>query len=90
MPKTAEVEKYRLTPEQVSFQKRYKLLKQKQALLEGATMKEQEKIRTLRSLWGELTGEFDALQVPQAPTVEQEGMDEGTEPAADSRWEINY
>jgi len=90
MPKTAEVEKYRLTPEQVGFQKKYKVLKMKQQLLEGATLKTQEQVRTLRGLWGELTGEFDKLQIPQEPTAEFEGMEEGTEPAADQKWQIEY
>lgn len=90
MPKTAEVESYRLTPEQVQFQKKWKVLQVKRQLLEGATLKTQDQVRTLRSLWGELTGEYDKLQIPQEPVTEVEGMEEGTAPAADNKWEIQY
>lgn len=90
MPRTAEVEGFKLTPQQVGFQKRFKILKQKQQLLEGATLDTQERVRTLRSLWGELTGEFDKLQIPQEPTQELEGMEPGTQPAVDSKWQIEY
>lgn len=88
MPTQAEVEEYRLTPEQMDFQKRYKRLKMVQSLLENETLKTQEKVKTLRSMWGELTGEFDKLQMnlPTEPVKELEGMEPGTAPAADRDW----
>jgi hypothetical protein len=90
MPKTAEVEGYRLTPEQIGFQKKYKILKLKQQLLEGATLQTQERTRTLQGMWGELTGEFDKLQIPQEPTQGFEGMEDGTQEASDKNWKIEY
>ena len=88
MPTQAEVEQFRLTPEQTDFQKRWKKLKTLQSILENETLKMQQRARTLKSMWGELTGEFDKLQLdlPQEPVKSFEGMEPGTERAADSSW----
>jgi hypothetical protein len=90
MPKRAEVEEFRLTPQQVGFNKRFRILKQKQQLLEGATLQTQERVKTLKGLWGELNGEFDKLQMPAEALQEFEGMEDEVEPSADSRWNIEY
>lgn len=88
MATQAEVEGYRLAPEQVEFQKKYKRLKLVQQLLENETLKTQEKVKGLRAMWGELTGEFDKLQMnlPTEPVKELEGMEPGVAPAADKGW----
>jgi len=88
MATQAEVEEYRLTPEQVGFQKKYRRLKMVQQLLENETLKTQEKVKGLRAMWGELTGEFDKLQMdlPKEPVKALEGMEPGTAPAADKGW----
>ena len=89
MPQQAEVERYKLTDKQTSFQQQYKKLKSIQRLLEDETLATQERTKTLRSLWQELSGEFERLQlnVPQEPTEEFDGMEEGIQSAADRGWE---
>ena len=89
MPQQAEVEGYKLTDKQVFFQQQYKKLRSIQRLLEDETLATQERTKTLRSLWQELSGEFERLQlnVPQEPIAEFDGMEEGTQPAADKGWE---
>lgn len=88
MPQQAEVERYKLTDKQVSFQQKYKRLKSIQRLLEDETLATQERTKTLRSLWQELSGEFERLQltVPQEPIAEFDGMEEGVQPAPDQGW----
>lgn len=89
MAMQAEVEGYRLAPEQIDFQKKYRRLKLVQQLLENETLKTQEKVKGLRAMWGELTGEFDKLQMnlPTEPVKAIEGMEPGTAPASDRGWE---
>jgi len=86
--KQAEVENYRIGPEQSRFQSKYKQLKAVQQLLEDQTLAQQERTRTLRSLWQELMGEFEKLQLdpPETPVEEFDGMEPGTKPAADQDW----
>ena len=94
MPRTAEVENYRITPEQEGFQKKYGALKKIEMLLKNRTLAEQQRISSLKQLWQELSGEFDQLQLeaPEQPLEELDGMREsGTEPPADRPWyNLNY
>jgi len=93
MPRQSEVERYRIAPEQISFQEKYKRLKGIERLLEAHTLATQQRTRTLKGAWQELSGEFQQLQLtaPQEPTEEYDGMEEGTNPAPDRSWGmINY
>ena len=94
MPITEEVENYRVTPEQESFQKKYAALKKIEALLKNRSLAEQARVQSLKQLWQELSGEYDKLQLeaPEQPLEELEGMnDKGTEPPADKPWySLNY
>lgn len=93
MPRQSEVERYRIAPEQISFQERYKRLKRIEQMLEAQTLATQQRTRTLKGAWQELNGEFQQLQLnaPQEPTEEYDGMEEGTQPAPDRGWgTINY
>lgn len=94
MPRQAEVENYRITPEQEGFQKKYGALKKIEMLLKNKTLAEQQRMMSLKQLWQELSGEFDrlSLEAPENPIQEVEGMaDTGTEPAKDQPWySLNY
>ena len=94
MAAKAEVENYRITPEQGEFQQKYGALKKIEALLKNKTLAEQQRMMSLKQLWQELSSEFQNLgsQTPEQPLEELEGMgEEGIEPATDKPWySINY
>lgn len=78
MPKderTAPVEKFRLTKEQMVFQKRMGTLRQIQELLQARSLLAAGEMKDLRELWRRLEGEFQTLEVPAEPVRELEGME---------------
>lgn len=68
------VEKYRLTPEQMAFQKKFKKLKQIQQLLEARSLGLAAQLKNEQALWQDLEGEFQTLQPPQKSLHELPGM----------------
>jgi len=72
----AKVEDFKLTDSQRSFAGQYKQLKQVEALLQGETLKQQAKSRSLSALWRELNRRFMALTPPETPTHELSGQEE--------------
>jgi len=70
-----EVEKWRLTPEQMAFQKRFKMLKQIQELLEARSLSLGLQAQNEQGLWESLEGEFKKLRPPQKSLQELPGMD---------------
>ena len=83
-----EVEKWKLTKEQMSFQKRFALLKDIQALLEGRSLALALQARNEQELWESLEGEFMKLQPPQKALHELPGMDfeAGSRPSYNLRY----
>jgi hypothetical protein len=69
------VEKYRLTKEQMAFQKKFKKLKQMQQLLEARSLGLAMQMENERDLWNNLQGEFQRLQPPNKSIHELPGMD---------------
>jgi len=74
--KGENVEKYKLTPEQVSWSKKYKSLKLIETMLKKQIMVQQNKFKTLQEMYGQLTKRFEGLaqQLPQEATHELDGM----------------
>lgn len=70
--KQAPVEKWRLTKEQLGFQKKFQRLRDIGTLLEIGTMKKQQELKDLQGLWEELNYGLQSLgqQVPKNPTFE--------------------
>lgn len=89
--KTAPVEKFRLTKEQMQFQKRYKNLKQIQELLQMRTLGVQREAGDLTEMWQMLEGEFQMLTPPSEPVKELQGM-QFNEPVqmAPERYQLKY
>ncbi len=68
------VEKYRLTPEQMTFQKKFKRLKEIQQLLEARSLGLAVQLKNEQALWEDLEGEFRTLAPPQKSLHELPGM----------------
>ena len=88
-PRGDKVEKYKLTKEQLSFQKQFKMLKQVQELLQARSIGLGMQIQDERELWESLEGEFRNLRPPQKALHELSGMnfkEEGEQPA----WNLRY
>ncbi len=84
----APVEKYKLTKEQLDFQKRFKQLQKVRALLQLGTLDVMQRMETMQDLWKSLNLEAQMLQPPEKPINELPGMnfkDEDFE-----RLRINY
>lgn len=71
-----KVEKYKLTPGQVDFQKRFKNLQQMRILLEAATLQKKTEFKNLQEMWKSLEGQYQMLQqsAPGEATHELSGM----------------
>ena len=69
------VEKWKLTPEQMNFQKRFRMLKQIQELLQARSMGLAIQMENEQELWQNLEGEFKKLQPPKKSLHELDGMD---------------
>jgi len=69
------VEKWRLTKEQMSFQKRFKRLKQIQEMLEARSLGLALQAQNEQGLWQQLEGEFKRLRPPTKSLQELPGMD---------------
>jgi len=83
-----EVEGYKLTPEQMSFQKKFKMLKQIQELLKARSLGLALQMDNEQQLWENLEGEFQKLQPPKKSLHELPGMDfkEGGKPSYNLRY----
>jgi hypothetical protein len=90
-PRGKPVEKYKLTDEQKSFQKRYKRLKQVQSIIEGATLANMAQAKNITQLWQELESGFQHLSLlaPPEQTREFLGMN-FQEQIQDPNLKINY
>lgn len=75
--KQAAVEKWKLTKEQLGFQKKFRQLKEIGSLLELGTLQKQQELKDLQGLWEELNMETQKLgqQAPKHPTFELFGQD---------------
>jgi len=74
-----KVEKYKLTPEQLEFQRKIKALQDTQKLLELGTIKFQRDAQDLRDMWEMLNEEFENIKPPLKKVRELPEMDFGTE-----------
>jgi hypothetical protein len=90
--KGEEVERYKLTPEQLSFQKRFALLKNIQKLLEGRSLALALQTENERGLWERLNSEFSKLQPPARSINELPGMNFGQEQDQEQQpgWNLKY
>lgn len=68
------VENYKLTPEQMKFQKRFKQLKQMQELMQQRSLGLALQMENERELWERLEGEFMRLRAPKQSVKELPGM----------------
>lgn len=72
-----KVPKYKLTDDQVNFQKQYAQLRKVAKLLEQKTLMLQSQSKSVAEAWLNLRKQFKMLSPPQEPTKEIPGMDFG-------------
>lgn len=70
-----KVPKYKLTDDQVNFQKQYAQLRKVAKLLEQKTLMLQSQSKSVAEAWLNLRKQFKMLSPPQEPTKEIPGMD---------------
>ena len=80
MDKVGEkVEKYKLTKEQLRFQKQFKQLQMIRQLLQADSLRIQFDANNNRQLWRALQEKAQQLPIPRHPTNELDGMNFGEE-----------
>jgi len=75
--RTSNVEKFKLTPEQIGFQKSFKKAKMIENLLRGAALQKMSEMNTIQELYKNLQISLDGMMksAPVEPIRELQGMD---------------
>lgn len=91
----ADVEKWRLSDEQLDFQKKYKSLRMIEEMLKMETMRLQQEGNELGRMWQILSDKFERISIPRSPVKEMPGMDfgetsEAPEGMQNPPWSLQY